>query len=69
MHDLFTQAERLARQIDQASASHRLALQPQFSRAIARLKAAGEDVPMRLRRLDAALNEEALEDRFDNMPV
>ena len=68
-HELFSQAERLETRICAADRDQRLALQPQFSLILERLEEQGEQVPRRMRRLDAALTEEAIEDRFDNMPI
>lgn len=67
--DLKKKAENLERMIVHAEPADRLTLQPQFSKVLGRLKAEGEHVPMRMRRLDAALVEEAIEERFDNLPV
>jgi len=67
--DLFSQAERLENRISAADRAQRLALQPEFSLILERLAEQGEQVPKRMRRLDAALTEEAIEDRFDNMPI
>lgn len=67
--DLFFEAERLESRISGADQDQRLALQPQFSAVLARLKNQGMAVPQRLQRLDAALAEEAIEAQFDNMPV
>lgn len=66
---LFSEAEQLETRISAADLTQRLALQPQFSEVLARLKDRGVQVPQRLRRLDAALNDEVLEAQFDNMPV
>lgn len=68
-HELFSEAERLERRISAADAQQRLAQQPQFSRVLARLELQGMAVPQRMRRLDAALTEEVVEARFDNIPV
>ncbi|MFD3190169.1 hypothetical protein ACFMPD_07820 [Sedimentitalea sp. HM32M-2] len=62
-------AESMERQIAGAAADQRLALQPQFARVLDRMAEQGEPVPARLRRLEAALVEEVIEARFDNMPV
>lgn len=62
-------AENMERQIAGAAADQRLALQPQFARVLDRMAEQGEPVPARLRRLEAALVEEVIEARFDNMPV
>lgn len=67
--DLFFEVERLESRISRADRAQRLALQPQLSACLIRLKDQGMEVPHRLRRLDAALVDEAIEARFDNMPV
>ncbi|MDK3074438.1 hypothetical protein QO034_15160 [Sedimentitalea sp. JM2-8] len=69
IEDLKKKAENLERMIVSAGPADRLTLQPQFSKVLYKLKAEGEDVPMRMRRLDAVLVEEAIEERFDNLPV
>ncbi|MCI5097658.1 MAG: hypothetical protein MRY77_15180 [Rhodobacteraceae bacterium] len=67
--DLIRTAEALEQKITGATSTARLAMQPEFARVIDRLRANRVDIPSRLLRLDAALVEEAVEDRFDNMPV
>lgn len=67
--DLFRTAEQLEQKIAAASAVQRLELQPAFSRALQKIQDQGEQVPLRMRRLDASLSDEAVEARFDNMPI
>ncbi|WP_244614901.1 hypothetical protein [Pukyongiella litopenaei] len=67
--NLIAAAETLERRIAGADARSRLALQPVFSHALELLKADGQRVPRRMKRLDAALIDEVIEARFDNMPV
>ncbi len=67
--DLKKTAENLEDEISRAGPSARLALQPQFSQILHNIAARGERVPGRLRSLDALLIDEAIEARFDNMPV
>ncbi len=67
--ELMKQAEDLEQQITSGNGDQRLALQPEFAQVLDRLSASGEPVPARLRRLGAALMDEAVEARFDNMPV
>ena len=62
-------AEILELEIARADAAERIRLQPELSRVIARLKAEGQRVPLRLCHLNATLVDEAVEARFDNMPV
>lgn len=66
---LIRDAERLEAQISDASAATRLRLQPEFTRILDRLRREGQPVPSRLRQLDAVLVDEAIEARFDNLPV
>jgi hypothetical protein len=67
--DLFETAMELKKKINQASSAKRLALQPEFSRALERLTADGQEVPPQLRQVNANLCDEAIEAWFDNMPV
>jgi hypothetical protein len=69
IEELKRRAENLEQKIARAEPQDRLNLQPQFAKLIARLKAEGEAVPVRMRRLDAVLVEEVIEARFDNLPV
>lgn len=69
VEDLKKSAENLEQKIVGAKSETRLALQPQFTCLLDKMTAAGEPVPARLRRLDAALIDEAIEARFDNLPV
>ena len=62
-------AEILELEIARADAAERIRLQPELSRVVARLKAEGQRVPLRLCHLNATLVDEATEARFDNMPV
>ncbi|WP_283967647.1 hypothetical protein [Tritonibacter sp. AK171] len=66
---LMKRACHLEKQIRTASEVARLDLQPEFSRVLQHIKAAGESVPGHLRRTEQALNDELVERQFDNMPV
>ncbi len=68
-HDLYSEAEQLEQKLQGACLDTRLELQPSVSKVLDRMRAQGLQIPSRLRRLDAALCEDALEARFDNMPV
>ena len=68
-HELFLTARRLEASIIGAPAARRLELQPQLNKVIERLAMQGQHVPARLRNLNAVLLDEAIEDRFDNLPV
>ena len=68
-HDLSQTARQLEASITGASAAKRLELQPQLSRVLERLSRDGVHVPARLRNLNAVLLDEAIESRFDNLPV
>lgn len=69
VYELQRNVELLADEIASASSGARLDLQPKFSHALKRLAEAGSHVPAHMRDLDAALLDEAIEARFDNMPV
>ena len=67
--ELKLKAENLEQVISEAGPEKRLALQPQFSKVLSRLRSEGQAVPVRMRQLDSILVDEAIEARFDNMPV
>lgn len=67
--DLYIEAEQLEQKLHGACLDTRLELQPSVSKVLDKMRARGVQIPSRLRRLDAALCEDALEARFDNMPV
>jgi len=67
--DLFRAASELEEKITHADSARRVALQPELSRVLERLKADGQEVPPRLRHLNTVLCDEAIEAWFDNMPV
>lgn len=67
--DLMKEAETLEQKLTGADLDLRLALQPRLSFVVDRLRVEGAEIPSRLRRLDAALAEEAVEAQFDNMPI
>ncbi len=67
--ELIKVAEHLEKRIEGAPCAMRLALQPEFTRVLDRMRSAGVKIPQRLKRLDETLCEEAVEDSFDNMPV
>lgn len=69
IQDLFKAASELEEKIKLADVSGRAALQPELSRVLERLKADGQTIPPRLQQLNATLCDEAVEARFDNMPV
>ncbi len=66
---MVTQADKLASEIRAATPDLRLRLQPKFGRVLQDLELAGTSVPARLRNLHEQLLEEAIEARFDNLPV
>ena len=67
--NLYSEAERLEKKLNGAGLDTRLALQPSVTKVIERMRQEGIRVPSRLRELDAALCEDAMEARFDNLPV
>lgn len=68
-HELMATSETLEAHIAKASRASRIALQPQLQSILNRLEQDGIAVPTRLRNLNSALIDEAIEDRFDNMPI
>lgn len=64
-----TEAEDLEKRIAGCTLEQRIELQPELSGILERMKAHGETAPVRLKRLEASLSDEAVEARFDNMPV
>ena len=69
MKDLTKAAEAIVDRINAASPSDRLELQPQLAEALRQMQEHGIPVPARMRALDEELVSEALEDRFDNVPL
>lgn len=67
--EIIHEVEMLERRLDGACLDTRLQMQPTVSKMVERMRAQGMQVPSRLRRLDASLCEDAIEARFDNMPV
>jgi hypothetical protein len=67
--DLLGAAEVLEARILEQNSRGRLAMRPEFDNVVARLRRNGGTVPGRLRRLEVALRQEAIEEMFDNMPV
>lgn len=59
----------LVKLCEKAPLGERLNMRPEIDRVIRTLKAQHLDVPRKLRRLKDALEEEAYDDMFDNMPV
>lgn len=66
---LVSHADQLAQEIKRASAESRLRMQPELGKVLQELELAGTSVPARLRNLHEQLLEEAIEARFDNLPV
>lgn len=69
MDDFSRAVADLEARIGTASPAGRVALQPELADLLRRMQEAGVPVPARLRNLDAELTDEAIEDRFDNVPV
>lgn len=63
------QVDQLERELKTASPEKRLRLQPEFGKVLKQLEIAGSVVPARLRNLHDQLLDEAIEDRFDNLPI
>ena len=68
-NDQYALLMELEGRIGRAGPGARLDLQPEFSRVLESLSRDGVTVPRRLKQLEAALVDEAIEARFDNMPV
>ena len=66
---LVSEAETLVARIRRAPAQRRLELQPSLGEVIERLTSTGQTVPRKLRLLHDELLDEAIEARFDNIPV
>ncbi|WP_050603375.1 hypothetical protein [Ruegeria sp. 6PALISEP08] len=66
---LYSEAEQLEQKLRNACLDTRLALQPSVSKVVDRMRRQRMPVPSRLRRLDAALCEDAMEAQFDNLPI
>jgi len=66
---LIRTARDLEQKIGRADAVGCLAMQPELTRVLERLKADGQQVPPGLRDLNNVLCDEAIENWFDNMPV
>lgn len=67
--DLHQRAQKLAEEIRAATGEARLSNQADFSKLLEEMHLAGQEVPRALKQLELDLCEEAVERRFDNMPV
>lgn len=67
--ELQAEVERIERKLKGASLETRLAIQPSVRKIIDRMRCQGMHVPSRFKRLEAALIEDEIEARFDNMPI
>ncbi len=67
--DLNRGADALLQEIATANSALRLQLQPQLTRMVDEMQKAGAPVPAEMRNLNEQLLEEAIEARFDNLPV
>lgn len=67
--DVEIKAQRLVSLFDKAPSVERLNMRPEVDRVIRTLKSLHHPIPGTLRRLKVALDEEAFDDLFDNMPV
>jgi len=66
---LISDAEAMAKTIRGADSDERLKLQAHFGRLLQEIERAGIELPSRLRNLHEQLLEEAIEARFDNLPI
>ena len=67
--DLNPGADALEQEIATANSALRLQLQPQLTRMVEDMQKSGAPVPPRLRNLNEQLLDEAIEARFDNLPI
>ncbi|MEX0338552.1 MAG: hypothetical protein AB3N11_05875 [Arenibacterium sp.] len=67
--DLSRKARLLEAKISAANEDSRVALQPELHHVLELMRREGNHVPARLRNLNAVLLDEAIERRFDNLPV
>lgn len=63
------QVTELEQELLVASPERRLRLQPEFGKVLKQLEIAGGAIPARLRNLHDQLLDEAIEARFDNLPI
>lgn len=68
-NDLSRTARQLEAKIIDACEETRLALQPELHNVLEMMRRQGSHVPARLKSLNAALLDEAIERKFDNLPV
>ena len=61
--------DELEKEIAEATGDDRHEMQAELHKTVEKMRAAGIEVPARLRELDNEAIEEEIEDRFDNMPV
>ncbi len=69
MTQRMNELNELMRKIESAHPDARRLHQPQLSKLIEELTAAGEHVPARAKNLNEELLNDAIEARFDNFPV
>ncbi len=69
MKDILKRLDELKAQITAAAEMDRLAFEPEVTRLVAQLDEQHETVPQDIRNLADELMREAIEARFDNMPV
>ena len=68
-NDLSRTARQLEAKITNACEETRIALQPELGKILDLMRHQGSHVPARLKSLNAALLDEAIERKFDNLPV
>lgn len=67
--ELVQASEALEAEIHGSCRSLRPSYRPRLTSLMAEMKARRYPVPKRLRRLEEAMTEQIIEDRFDNLPV
>lgn len=61
--------DQLEQQMAQSTDETRHQIQAELHKTVERMRAAGLDIPARLKDLDAQAMDEEIEDMFDNMPL
>lgn len=69
MTELESHVSSLIDKAENGTHTERMRLQPQIDGVVTTLTLQGLNVPSRLRNINNALKDEALDDMFDNMPV
>lgn len=68
-HELERQVEQLERAFNAAPARERLKIAPRVQQIACKLDARHESIPRPLQRIKTTLEQDAFDDKFENMPV